>query len=143
MKDNTDGLAAHDALLDSLECHGYVVLGLSGELDITNTTRLRAALTGALDSARFVFVDLSGVSFLDSSCLRELIVYHQLYEGRLALCRPSEQVKLSVAATEYEDWVTFHPDEEKALQALYDRASGTSRQRREHLPEDGGGRHAA
>ncbi|MDP9475212.1 MAG: STAS domain-containing protein [Actinomycetota bacterium] len=71
---------------------------LSGELDVAAADGLREILGWASASGRSVAVDLSRVSFLDSSCLRELVVHQRLRPGRVTLCDPSPQVELSAAA---------------------------------------------
>ncbi|GAA1132900.1 STAS domain-containing protein [Nocardioides aquiterrae] len=68
---------ADDGLLElSVEAgEASCVLRLSGELDVYTTARLRAALTQQLvDEGRVhVVVDLTGVTFLDSSGLGTLV----------------------------------------------------------------------
>lgn len=53
----------------------YVILTLSGEYDIASRSALKAELEAVRDSKCLV-VDLSGVTFLDSSCIGELIGLH-------------------------------------------------------------------
>lgn len=91
---------------------GGVVVELSGEFDISRARALCEALDDALNTGRPVVANLSGVTFLDVVCVRELAVRHQLCRDRLALCRPSPEAKLSVAACDLEGWLSFHPDEE-------------------------------
>lgn len=80
------------------EGRGKLSIELFGELDVATADGLREVLVRASTSGRPVVVDLSGVSFLDSSCLRELVVHQRLRPGRVALCDPSPQVELSAAA---------------------------------------------
>ncbi len=86
---------------------GAVSVELSGELDVAAAGGLREILAWASDSGYSVAVDLSGVTFLDSSCLRELVVHQSLRPARVALCDPSPQVELSVAACGVEAWIHF------------------------------------
>ncbi len=51
---------------------GRVVLTISGEVDVVSVPRLRAAMADVVGHADVV-VDLSGVSFCDSSVLRLLV----------------------------------------------------------------------
>lgn len=88
-----------------------VRIWLSGELDLRCLEGLRAALRTALRSRRPVLVDLSGVTFLEELCLRELAVHYQLNPGRLVLWRPSAEVRLTRMICGLEDWVRFYPDE--------------------------------
>ncbi|MEA2152324.1 MAG: anti-sigma factor antagonist [Solirubrobacteraceae bacterium] len=70
-------------------------LTLSGELDLATVPRAQAAVDAALArGARTLILDLSAVSFIDSSGLRLFIVLHQraTAEGwRLSLIRPQER----------------------------------------------------
>ena len=88
---------------------------------------LQSTLAGALDPGRFVFADLSQVTFLSSACLTELTVYQQIHTGRLLLCRPSPQVGLSVDASGLGDWLVFHPGEKSALRSIVRSGAGTPR----------------
>lgn len=56
-------------------------------------------------------MDVSGVTFLDCLCVRELAVHYQLHAERLALCDPSRQVRLGVAVCDLEDWIGFRSGE--------------------------------
>ena len=80
---------------------------LSGEFDVRYHRILEDTLSNCLDSGRLTFVDLSGVTFMDSRCVRELAIHYQLGEGRVALCDPSKEVELSVAACDLEGWIDF------------------------------------
>lgn len=97
---------------------GGIGINLSGEVDIQCLAALRETLEVALRSRHPVFVDLSGVTFLDTLCIRELVVQYQLHTDRLALYGPSAEVELTVAACELEGWLDFYPDLDAALRAL-------------------------
>jgi anti-anti-sigma factor len=84
-----------------------VVVKLSGEFDIRYRRTLENVLRDCLASGRSTLVDLSEVTFMDSRCLRELAVYYQLGRGRIILCNPSQDVGVSVAACNLEDWLDF------------------------------------
>ena len=57
---------------------GYVVVPLSGEIDISATEELAAALERAALRARAgVIADLSGLTFIDASGLAVLVRAHQ------------------------------------------------------------------
>lgn len=54
-----------------------LVVALSGECDLDVRWELRSALAAAFDQGSFVIVDVSGLSFIDSSGIDELIdAYH-------------------------------------------------------------------
>ena len=80
---------------------------LSGEFDVRYKRILEDTLSDSLASGRLTLVDLSGVTFMDSRCVRELAFHYQLGEGLLALCDPSMEVELSVAACDLESWFDF------------------------------------
>jgi anti-anti-sigma factor len=86
---------------------GPMLVRLDGEFDVLYQKTLADTLVDSLASGRPTLVDLSGVTFMDSRCLRELVVYYQLGKGRVALCDPSHEVMLSVAACDLEDWFDF------------------------------------
>jgi anti-sigma B factor antagonist len=54
----------------------YVVVALMGELDLAGEARLEAAIDEAHTSGRPLTVDLSGLTFIDSSGLRVLVRLH-------------------------------------------------------------------
>ena len=84
-----------------------LLVRLSGEFDVRYHRILEDTLGDCLASGRQTYVDLSGVTFIDSRCVRELAVHYQLGEGRLALCDPSREIELSVAACDLEEWTDF------------------------------------
>ena len=84
-----------------------VLVKLSGEFDIRYRRTLNNTLRDCLASGRSTLVDLSEVTFMDSRCVWELAVYYQLGRGRIILCNPSQDVGVSVAAYDLEDWIDF------------------------------------
>jgi anti-anti-sigma factor len=84
-----------------------VLVKLSGEFDIRYLRTLENMLRDCLASGRSTLVDLSEVTFMDSRCVWELAVYYQLGRGRIILCNPSQDVGVSVAAYDLEDWIDF------------------------------------
>jgi anti-anti-sigma factor len=84
-----------------------VLVKLSGEFDIRYLRTLENMLRDCLASGRSTLVDLSEVTFMDSRCVWELAVYYQLGRGRIILCNPSQDVGVSVAAYDLEDWLDF------------------------------------
>jgi anti-anti-sigma factor len=103
-----------------------VLLRLSGEIDVLYQKLLEDTLSDCLASERPTLVDLSGVTFIDSRCVRELAVFYQLGDGRVALCDPSREVELGVAACDLEDWIDFvyttqgNPPEDAAASVLHE-----------------------
>jgi anti-sigma B factor antagonist len=89
-------------------------LTLSGELDIATVPRVEAAVKATLTAeARTLTIDLSGLSFVDSSGLRLLIVLAQRAEAEgwtLRLTRPIERVLNVFRVSGVEDELTFVED---------------------------------
>ena len=87
---------------------------LRGEFDLSCHAVLGSALEDALRHYSPIFVDLSGVSFLDASCVRELALMLSLHGEHLVLGDPSREVEVSIAACGMEDLVRFgSPEREK------------------------------
>ena len=84
-----------------------VIVKLSGELDVRYRRTLEDTLRDCLASGRPTLVDLSEVTFMDAWCLRELAIHYQLGTGRVALCDPSQEVEVGVAACDLEEWLDF------------------------------------
>jgi anti-anti-sigma factor len=84
-----------------------ILVKLSGEIDVRYQKILDDTMSDCLASGRSTFVDLSGVTFMDSRCVRELALHYQLGNGRVALCDPSWEVELGVAACDLEEWIDF------------------------------------
>jgi STAS domain len=68
-----------------------VSVGLVGEFDTYDLESLCEALDGQLGSKETDCVDLSGVTFLDLRCVRELAIRSHLCGGRLTLHNASGQ----------------------------------------------------
>jgi anti-anti-sigma factor len=100
-----------------------VVVKLSGEFDIRYRRTLENTLRDCLASRRSTLIDLSEVTFMDARCVWELAVYCQLGRGRMVLCNPSQNVEVSVAACDLEDWLDFIYSAELGLPSGYDAAS--------------------
>ena len=84
-----------------------LLVKLSGEFDIRSLRTLENMLRDCLASRRSTLVDLSEVTFMDSRCVWELAVYYQLGRGRIILWNPSQDVGVSAAAYDLEDWLDF------------------------------------
>jgi anti-anti-sigma regulatory factor len=72
---------------------------------------LRSFLDDALSSGLATTCkDLSGVSFLDVRCARELAIQVRLHGSRVQLRNPSWQVETSFRACGFEDLICSCPD---------------------------------
>lgn len=88
---------------------GGTSVALRGEFDVCSIQDLRGALDAVRNLRGPVSVDLSGVTFLDLGCARELAVRSQLYAHCLGLRNPSEQVLATVRACDLEGWFNLDP----------------------------------
>lgn len=117
-----------------------IFVELSGEFDVRARRALGKMLGGVVRWGRPVYVDLSGVTFLDASCLWELAVHYQLHGDHLVLSNPSWQVELSVAACNLEGWISFHSNKGSASRATTCESSTTPREGRNDAAGRAGGR---
>ena len=70
-----------------------VLVELNGEFDLSCLEAFKWSLVRARSLGEPVFVDLSGVGFMDVLCTRELL--HAAEDDAFELCQPSPQVRLS------------------------------------------------
>jgi anti-sigma B factor antagonist len=107
----TDGSAANEwgLVFERSEHDGRPVLVVEGEVDLSVAPRFAQELEGLVEgAARTAVVDLSGVGFIDSSGVRELLKAHRRAQssgGELVLRAPSTACRrvLQVSGA----WVEF------------------------------------
>jgi anti-sigma B factor antagonist len=95
-----DPTAATEFRLDVTPAGAAVVIAVTGEVDMGTSPQLWAAIEGQSGTPRDVVLDLTGVSFLDSSGLAVLIRGHHLLTaegGRLVLRNVSRPVGRTMA----------------------------------------------
>ena len=97
-------------------CREGTLVELAGEFDVSCLDALGDALRRASGLRKRVFVDLAGVTFMDAMCLRELA--EATGTCRLALCRPSWQVVLGLAACGLEESVEIVPDDDPGYEGV-------------------------
>src|SRR5258706_4761445 len=81
------------------------VIHVRGEIDIVTCGRLRDAVEPHLGPAQMIVLDLSGVDFMDSSCLGFLIQARGTLTadgGSLVLRNPSEAARRLLTAAQVE-----------------------------------------
>ncbi|MFJ4923782.1 STAS domain-containing protein [Streptomyces sp. NPDC088725] len=94
------------------------VLAVSGDLDLENTGPLTTAVTEAGESARGpVVLDLSGVTFADSTTVNVLLQAYRALGGRLRLAAPSAFVKRLFDVIGLWEALPVHDSVESALAA--------------------------
>lgn len=104
---------------------GATVLSVSGEIDLHTAPGLRAALEPAVQAAReqgtAVVVDLSAVSFLDSTGLGELVGAHKALAGsgdRLHVVAVGDRVPRLLALTGLTEVLAVHDSLTDALAGI-------------------------
>lgn len=84
------------------------VIHVKGEIDLATCERLRDAIEPLLGPAQTIVLDLSGVAFMDSSCLKVLVQARGRLTsdgGSLVLRNPSNAARLVLTATQAEDLI--------------------------------------
>jgi anti-anti-sigma factor len=98
------------------------VVTVRGEVDMANAEKLRRAIATEMREATIagrvgVVVDLSAVTFLDSSGLAVLIAAHHTPEVRLRLVVASHAVKRVLEISGMDQTLELHPSLDAALAA--------------------------
>ena len=88
-------------------CDEGCAVVLRGEFDLACHATLGSALDNALGRKVEVLADLSGLTFLDAACVRELALFLALHGERLVLEGASREVEVSVTACGMEDLIRF------------------------------------
>ena len=92
---------------------GDAVLDVAGELDVADVVRLREAIRQGFDEGHTgVLVNLSEVSFIDSTAVSSLLEEHQAAAARgrhLGLVAPAEPVTRVLALLGLGDVLNIHP----------------------------------
>lgn len=102
-------MAANVEISQSSE-NGAVVLDLTGEIDLATAPEFEARL-GAVNTGGRVVVDLSKVTFIDSTGLRVLITGHEAAEaagGSLAIVATDGPVTKLFSITGVDEWLDVH-----------------------------------
>jgi len=76
--------------------HGTAVVSLVGDVDLESSPKVRAALLDCVGTRRAVLVEMSGVSYIDSSGVASLVEAFQLArksKTRFALAAPSDAAR--------------------------------------------------
>ena len=82
------------------------VIHVRGEIDMATCARLRDAIEPHLGPAQMIVLDLSGVEFMDSSCLGVLLQARGTLTadgGSLVLRNPSEAARRLLTAAQAQD----------------------------------------
>ena len=99
---------------------GVVVVVASGEIDMSNASGFRKALDSALDSAPWVVLDLSGVTFLDSIGLSKLVVARNRavqMDSHICLVGPGRNVAKVLRLSRLDQVFANHASVQEAIAA--------------------------
>jgi anti-anti-sigma factor len=90
---------------------GVTTIALAGEIDLVAAPEVRTYVSGALaESPRRLVIDLSNVTFIDSTGVQALVVAHQttrLLKVELVLVPGQPQVMRTLELAGVEDLLTF------------------------------------
>ncbi len=99
---------------------GHVLIRAEGELDMSGAAGIQQAVADALgDGHLLVLLDLSGVTFVDSTGLSALVSVHLSAEqagSYLAVVSPRESVRRVMRLLGVEDVLHLHDSVDEALQ---------------------------
>ena len=106
-------------------CRAGVLVELAGEFDVSCVVALEDALKRVSGLGKQAFVDLAGVTFADTLCVRELLAGSDA--GPMAFCRPSWQFRLATAACGLEASFEFRVEDDPEYEAVAAEAYGCRR----------------
>ena len=87
------------------------VLRVAGELDLDTSTHLFNSATAASDPTQTITIDMSEVTFMDSSAIGVLVRVSQ--ERKVRIVEPSEQVRRLLEITGLTEWFGLERDAER------------------------------
>lgn len=102
------------------EEQGRIVIALTGEIDLENAGEVRKALLSALKQKKDVLVDLSAVSYIDSSGIASLVEGLQVarkQKNELLLVSVSTRALRVLELARLDKVFTIHADVAAALAA--------------------------
>ena len=102
------------------EQSGRVVVALTGEIDMENAPQVRRALLDNMKQKRDILVDLSQVTYIDSSGIASLIEGLQAarkQKNDLVLVSVSQRARRVLELARLDKVFTIHPDLATALAA--------------------------
>jgi anti-sigma B factor antagonist len=102
---------------------GCTVVTAAGEIDICTSPRLREAMTAAVETDRLILVDLSAVTFLDSTGIgvllgiqKKIATSHQ----SIHLVGPNRLVAKVLRITRIDETIPVHANLDAAFSATHD-----------------------
>jgi anti-sigma B factor antagonist len=108
-------------VIDDRTAGPATIVTVSGELDMETAPQLRMHLLNIIrEDQRLVVVDLTGLTFMDSTGLQVLLSVRrraQLFDGTLVLCGLQTPVRRVLEVTGLLGHFEIHPDAEAAIAA--------------------------
>lgn len=107
-----------DVQVDRSHLPAVLIVRISGELDFGSTPKLLSAVEGEPPAGASMVVDLSQVTFCDSSALGALILVQQATQGgggRTFLAGAQQQVASALAMTSLDELFVMCADVDAAL----------------------------
>ncbi len=92
---------------------GFRVVAITGEVDLSWSSEVRAAVLDAVNAHCAVLVDLSGVSYIDSSGIAALVEGYQKAKGRdvrFGLLNISQSVRAVLELARLDQVFPIHDD---------------------------------
>ena len=123
-KDFTDEAVANDTLLSvHADPHGH--LHLSGELDLASAPTLLAALEASIAHGGTIRLDLTELTFMDSTGINAVLrAIHQLGErGRLVMLHPTPAVRRVIEICGLDEMIEITNDPQLARPECHKPAS--------------------
>ena len=111
--------ADRDPVVGLAERGDALVLSLTGELDLYTAPAVRDALRGAVERApKRLVVELSGVTFIDSTALGTLVeARSRLHDGKaFALAAPGLEVRRALEVSGLDRHFSVHESIETAIE---------------------------
>jgi anti-sigma B factor antagonist len=108
------------AVASITEQSGRTVVALSGEIDMEEAPKVRRALLDSMKQKRDILVDLSQVTYIDSSGIASLIEGLQVarkQKNDLVLVSVSQRARRVLELARLDKVFTIHPDLATALAA--------------------------
>jgi len=99
----------------------YATMAVSGRLDLSRSQEFLERAKSLRGDEKPLIVDLSGISFLDSSGMGALVALEkEARSGKppLVLCAPSPQARKTLETARLQDFFKIRPDAAQALEAV-------------------------
>ncbi|BBC98616.1 STAS domain-containing protein [Streptomyces griseofuscus] len=120
MDDNHEASAGNHLLITLSETEGITVVTVHGEVDRDSAPQLLQALTTRDASARRTVLNLSGITFMDSSGVNVLIIAHRAAHsagGWLRLASPGPSLSRLIQLVGLDEVIACHPTIHSALRS--------------------------